>query len=112
MPAYSTDPGCRDTFITALRALADYLATHPGTPVPSYGADILLHAASADDGGCAQVDTFARRFGATIHNTLAYDGHYEAVRSFGPIGYKMIAISDARMAQHRAYTSYDGSVIP
>jgi hypothetical protein len=110
--SYTTDPTVRDAFINGLRALADYLATHPDAPVPAYGAVIHLCAASTDDGGCAQVRRFARQLGATVEDTVAHDGHCEAVRSFGPIGYRMVAISDARMARHDAYTSYAGSVIP
>ena len=35
---------------------------------PCYGTEILLHAASADDGGSAQVDRFARQLGVPVEN--------------------------------------------
>lgn len=108
----TTDPDTRQAFITALRDLADYLDRHPAVPVPRYGTEIQLCASSADDGGCAQVNHFARHTGATIDNRLAHSGHYEAVRSFGPVGYRIIAISDARMARYYAETSYSGCVAP
>ena len=94
--SFTTDPGARQAFITGLRDLADYLARHPAVAVPAHGTEILLHAASTDDGGCAQVDRFARQLGVPVENELAYAGHYRAARSFGPVGYRMIAISDAR----------------
>ena len=61
MMYYTTDPGARQAFIRALRDLADYLDRHPAIPVPTHGATILLHAATADDGGRAQVDHIARQ---------------------------------------------------
>ena len=110
--SFTIDPNVRQPFVTGLRDLADYLAAHPAVPVPEHGTEILLHAASTDDGGCAQVDRFARQLGVRVENGLAYDGHYRAARCFGPVGYRMTAISDAAMARHYAYTSYSGAVTP
>jgi hypothetical protein len=110
--SFTADPGTRQAFITGLRDLADYLDRHPAVPVPAYGTEIHLCASSTDDGGCAQVSHFARHTGATIENRLAHCGHYEAARSFGPVGYRMIAISEQAMARHRAADSYYGCVIP
>jgi hypothetical protein len=95
----ATDPDRRQAFITGLRDLAWYLASHPALPVPPYGTEINISAASADDGGCAQVDHFARQLAVTPHDDLADSGHYGAVRSFGPIGYRMTAISDQAIAR-------------
>jgi hypothetical protein len=108
----TTDAATRHAFITGLRDLADYLASHPAVAIPAHGTEILLSAASADDGGCAQVDYFARQLGVSVENDLAYDGHYRAVRSFGPVGYRMTAISDHAMARYHAHDSYHGCVTP
>jgi len=108
----TTDTATRQAFITGLRDLADYLDRHPAVAIPAYGTEILLSAASADDGGCAQVDHFARQLGVPVDNGLAYCGHYGAARSFGPVGYRMTAISDHAMARHHAEESYRGSVTP
>jgi hypothetical protein len=108
----STDTATRQAFITGLRDLAGYLDQHPAVPVPAYGTVIYLSAASADDGGCAQVNRFARHTGATPENRLAHSGHYEAARAFGPISYRITAISDAAMARHHAADSYYGCVTP
>ena len=110
--AFTTDPGIRQAFITGLRALADYLDRHPAVPVPRYGTEVYLSAASTDDGGCAQVAQFARQLGITPPTAISYSGHYEAARSFGPVSYRMIAISDAAMARCLATDSYYGCVTP
>jgi hypothetical protein len=108
----ATGPGHRQAFITGLRDLAQYLASHPAVPVPRHGTEILLSASSTDDGGCAQVDRFARQLGVTPHDDLAHSGHYGAVRSFGPVGYRMTAISDHAMARYHAADTYYGCVTP
>jgi hypothetical protein len=110
--SFTTDPATRQAFITGLRDLADYLDRHPAVPVPRYGTEIHLCASSADDGGCAQVNQFARQLGVAAPQRISSSGHYEAVRSFGPVGYRMLAISDAAMARHHAADSYYGCVTP
>jgi hypothetical protein len=108
----SATPGDRQAFITGLQDLAAYLASHPAVPVPMYGTEILLSASSTDDGGCVQVDRFARQLGVTPHDELDCTGHYSAARSFGPVGYRMTAISEYAMARHRAADTYYGCVTP
>ena len=110
--SFTTDHGTRQAFITGLRTLADYLDEYPTVPVPTYGTDIHLCANSTDDGGCAQVAQFARQLGITPPATISSSGHYEAARRFGPVGYRMLAISDAAMARHYAADSYYGCVTP
>lgn len=107
-----TDPDYRQAFIAGLHDLACYLASHPAVPVPRHGTEILLSAASTDGGGCAQVNQFARQLGVTPEDDLAYSGHYGAVRSFGPVGYRMTAISDHAIARYRAADTYYGCVTP
>ena len=108
----TTTAEARQAFVTGLRDLADYLASHPAVAIPAHGTEILLSAASADDGGCAQVDYFARQLGVPVENDLAFDGHYRAARSFGPVGYRMTAITGHAMARHHADRSYSGCVTP
>jgi hypothetical protein len=108
----ATGPDHRQAFISGLRDLAWYLASHPAIPVPRHGTEILLSADSTDDGGCAEVDHFARQFGITPDDDLARSGHYGAVRTFGPIGYRMTAISENAMARYYAERTYDGCVTP
>ena len=98
MAFYTTDPAIKGRFIRALRELADYLDQNPAVPVPVYGASIMLHASSADDGGRAQVDRIATLLGAAVYDDTAHGGHYWAVRLFGPIGYEITAITDTYTA--------------
>lgn len=107
-----TNPHQRQAFITGLRDLAAYLASHPAVPIPAHGTEILLSAPSTDDGGCAQVDHFARQLGITPDDDTAHSGHYRAICFFGPVGYKMTAISDHAMARYHAHSSYIGSITP
>jgi hypothetical protein len=70
--SHATD--LRQAFITGLRDLAAYLAAHPAVPVPWHGTEILLSARSTDDGGCAQVDHFARQLGVPPTTTSPSPG--------------------------------------
>ena len=108
----TTDPASRQAFITGLRDLADYLACNPAVSVPRHGTEINMFAHSTDEGGCGQVDQFARQLAIPVCDDLADSGHYWAARSFGPVGYTMVAISDNQMARHHAETSYIGCVTP
>ena len=91
MMHYTTDPDARPGLHPGLRDLADYLDRHPRHPRPAHGATILLHAATADDGGRAQVDHIARQLlDAAVRDETARGGHYWAVRSFGPVGYRIV----------------------
>ena len=110
--SYSIDPRTRDSFITDLRALADFLATHPAVPVPLHGAYVTLHATSTETGGRDQVNHIACLLGATISDDTASGGHYRASRSFGSISYDAVAIPEACTAAYHALTSYDGCVTP
>ena len=108
----TTDPAARQALITGLRDLADYLASNPAVSVPRYGIEITVFASSTEDGGCAEVDRFARQLGVPVCDDLDHGGRYWAARSFGPVGYTMSAISDYQMARHHAETSYRGCVTP
>jgi hypothetical protein len=112
MPFYTADPGARDEFIASLRALADYLATHPALPVPKYGTTVLLHANRPDDDGRCQVRQIAQLLGVNTTDETATGGHYSAVRCFGVIGYEVVSITEAYSALRDAEASYQGCVIP
>ena len=102
----------RQAFITGLRDLACYLASHPAVPVPWHGTEICSQPAAPTTAAARKVDHFARQLGVTPHDDLADTGHYRAVRSFGPVGYRMTAISEHAMARHHAEMTYSGCVTP
>ena len=112
MKHYTTDPGAQGKFIRSLRELADYLDRHPNIPVPKTGATIQLHASSADYGGRAQVDHIARLLGTDITDDTQNGGHYSAVRTFGVIGYQIVAITEHYTSAFDALMSYRGCVTP
>jgi hypothetical protein len=112
MKFYTTDPGAHARFRTSLRDLADFLDKHRNVPVPTHGTCILMHANSADDGGRAQVDNIARLLGADVYDDTADGGHYWAARNFGPLGYEIVAITEAYSDRHHALMSYRCSVTP
>ena len=93
MKHYTTDPGARGRFIRALHELADYLDRNLAIPVPKSGETITVHASPTGSGGRAQVDHIAGLLHAEIRDETAHDGHYWAVRQFGPIGYEIVAIT-------------------
>lgn len=88
----STRPVARAQFINGLRDLASFLAAHFGYPVPD-NAEITTFPDGADYAQrCAHVDRLALALGVTPADNL---GHYSAERSFGPITYRVVAVSDA-----------------
>jgi hypothetical protein len=88
----ATSPVARAQFIHGLRDLASFLGSHFGYPVPD-SAEITVFPAGADYADrCAHVDRLALALGAVPVDSL---GHYSAERDFGPITYRVVAVSDA-----------------
>ena len=106
------DPATRREFITGLRDLADYLAAHPGLPVPVYGRQIIVPLNPYDEGGSFQVRKYARLLGVPVTDEAATGGNCYAEKPFGSVIYKLVAIPDDSMARYHALTSYDGCVDP
>lgn len=104
-----TDPDARAAFITGLYQLADYLAENPGIPVPAHGTIILVPLSDQEDGTRSDIDYVAAEYLWPVHDE---DGCYETWREFGPVGYKIYALTKARMDRYHAQTSYWGSVTP
>lgn len=105
----STDPK-RAEFTAGLRALADFIDTHPEMPLPR-GADARVFLNGTDDEDRAEVDRVAGILGVQPERTL--HGHYRAERDFGGrVTCAAIAVPAQRMAQHIALMSYDSAVTP
>ncbi len=85
-------PVARAQFINGLRDLANFLSSHFGYPVPD-SAEITVFPDGADYAErCAHVDRLALVLGVTPTDSL---GHYSAERHFGPIAYRVVAVSDS-----------------
>jgi hypothetical protein len=104
-------PG-RAAVVAGLRALAGYLAANPAVPIPPYGWDVCVHAEGTDREQFSQVDLVSEIMGERPVDQRAATGHHHAERSFGPVTYRFVGISERRMAQHHAWASYADSVVP
>ena len=102
----------RDAVVAGLRALAGYLAANPAVPVPPFGWDVLVHAAGTDSEQFSQVDLVGEIMGERPVDQRAAAGHHHVERSFGPVTYRFVGISEQRMARHHAGASYADSVAP
>jgi len=110
--SFTADTATRQAFISGLRELANYLDQHPAVPVPAYGTEIYMTADRSDNGGCGQVNEFACQLGITAPVSVSESGYCEAVVFFGPVGYRMSAVSQRAMALYQAADSYHGCVTP
>jgi hypothetical protein len=82
----------RAQFINGLRDLANFLGAHFGYPVPD-SAEITIFPDGADyTARCASVDRLALILGVAPRDSL---GHYSTERAFGPITYRVVAVSDS-----------------
>jgi hypothetical protein len=82
----------RVRLIAGLRDLADFLDQNPDVPVPRR-ADMLVFPPEASDAEMfAEIDTIAELIGSTASDADSPRGHYSAVRDFGPVQYRAIAI--------------------
>jgi hypothetical protein len=81
----------RAALISGFRALADYLESNPDVPVSGYVTVYVF----PPDNGCAgmraEIDFIAALLGVTAGES-ANGHHYAAVRSFGPVEYRAVAI--------------------
>lgn len=89
---YYADDKQRIRLIAGLRGLADYLEQNLRVPVPPR-ADVLLFPAEASDAEMfAEIDTIAEMIGSTTSDADSPHSHYSAVRNFGPVQYRAVAI--------------------
>jgi hypothetical protein len=82
----------RGSLIAGLRALASFLQDNPGVPAPGWADVYVFPPDEAQEQMRAEIDQIADRIGTAAEDTP--HGHYAAVRHFGPVQYRAIAISD------------------
>jgi hypothetical protein len=89
---YYADDKQRIRLIAGLRDLADYLEHNPRVPAPPR-ADVLVFPAEASDTEIvAEIDAIAEMIGSTASDADSPKGHYSAVRNFGAVQYRAVAI--------------------
>jgi hypothetical protein len=86
------EPAERTALLQGLRTLADYLESNPGIPVTSHATVYAF----PPDGACAEmraeIDSIAALLAVEAHETADDGSHYTAMRSFGPVEYRAVAI--------------------
>ena len=105
-----TTATARDAYIKGLHALAAFLDANPDVPLPPCGTEILVGLREVEDGGAADVINAALALQADFRETDS--GGFDTVRAFGPVTYKIFALSAASIARYRADASYRGCVTP
>jgi hypothetical protein len=89
---YYANDDQRARLVAGLRDLADFLDQNPEVPAP-WGTDLLVFPPEASDAEMfAEIDTIAGLIGSTASDDGSPNGHYSAVRNFGLVQYRAIAI--------------------
>jgi hypothetical protein len=83
----------RAALIDGLRALSDYLESAPNVPVTGYATIYAFPPGNACAGMRAEIDYIAAQLGVQARES-AGGSHYTALRSFGPVEYRAVAICD------------------
>ena len=85
----------RAALIAGLRDLADFLDQNQQTPAPCR-TDLLVFPPEGSDAEMfAEIDVIAERIRTTASNVGSPAGHYSAVRDFGPVQYRAVAIPNS-----------------
>jgi hypothetical protein len=82
----------RGRLTEGLRELADFIAANPEIPAPWMADVIVLPPDGSNAEMFAEIDVIAARIGATASDADSPAGHYSAVRRFGPVQYRAVAI--------------------
>ena len=80
----------RAEFLTGLRSLIDYLECNPDVPLTSHSVVYAFPADGEWDAKRAEIDRIAALVG--VPAARSFGGHYLAVRAFGPVEYRAVAI--------------------
>jgi len=85
----------RSGLIAGLRNLAEFLAQNPQVPAPRRIDLLVFPPDGSDTEMFAEIDVIAAEIGATATDADSPAGHYSAVRDFGPVQYRAVAIPRA-----------------
>jgi hypothetical protein len=93
-------PEERARVIAGLRDIADFLDRNPQVPAPGL-IDLFVFPSSGSDAEMfAEIDGIAALIGTTASDVDSPAGHYSAVRGFGPVQYRAVAIPHS--ARHQS----------
>jgi hypothetical protein len=90
--SYHANSEERGRLAAGLRELADFIDQNPEVPMP-WRADVIVAPAEGTDAEMfAEIDAIAAQIGTTASDADSPRGHYSAVRDFGPVQYRAVAI--------------------
>lgn len=89
---HCANPEERARVIAGLRDLADFLDQNPQVPAPRFTGLFVFPPSGSDAEMFAEIDVIAALIGATVGDADSPAGHYSAVRGFGPVQYRAVAI--------------------
>jgi hypothetical protein len=96
---YYADNEERVRLIAGLRDLTEFLNQNPQVPAPRR-TDLLVFPPEGTDAEMfAEIDVIAGQIGATASDADSNAGHYTAVRDFGPVQYRAVAIPNRARPQ-------------
>ena len=90
--------------VAGLRALADFLEANPAVPIPQHGHLFSITTSGSDEQKLSQVKFTSLAIGEDARDDTPKGGHYWTERRFGPVRYRIDAISDAAMRRYREAT--------
>ena len=85
----------RAALIAGLQELAEFLDRHPQIPAPRYSDLLIFPPVGSDAEMFAEIDVIAGQIGVTASDADSPASHYSAVRCFGPVQYRAVAIPHA-----------------
>ena len=99
--SYHANSEERGRLTAGLRELADFLDQNPEVPAP-WRADVIVFPAKGTDAEMfAEIDVIAAQIGVTASDADSPGGHYSAVRDFGPVQYRAVAIPHSARDESR-----------
>jgi hypothetical protein len=90
----------RDRLIAGLHDLAEFLDQNPQIPAPRHTDLIVFPLAGSDTEMFTEIDAIAGRMNAAASSDDSPAGHYSAVRDFGPVQYRAVAIPHSARIQN------------
>jgi hypothetical protein len=90
--SYYANSEQRGRLIAGLRNLAEFLDQNPQVPAPTRADVMVFPPDSSDAEMFAEIDAIAAQLGVTASDAGSSRGHYSAMRNFGPVEYRAVAI--------------------
>jgi hypothetical protein len=94
----------RADMVTGLRALADFLEANPAAPIPRSGHQFSVSTNGSDEQKRSQVKFAGLAIGEGVTDN-ARDSQCWTQRQFGPVSYRVFAVSEASQQRYRRAVS-------